>query len=123
VNASQGFLPAALLAGLAGLLAMGRGAAAGGPDWVDPTRPPASVRQTAHAGGGVEQKALHLQSILIGKGRRLALIGGEAYHVGDRVGSLTVQSIFRDRVVLRGDGGTRVLRLTMSSGMNKAPSP
>jgi hypothetical protein len=101
----------------------GPGAAAGGGAWVDPTRPPASVRAPEGAAGEAADPALRLDSILIGDGRRVALIDGRAYGVGDRVGSLTVQNIFRDRVVLQGRGGTRILRLTMSSGMKKAPSP
>lgn len=115
---------AALLAlGLAGGLPVGGGAAAGGAAWVDPTRPPTGQvaspeNQTRGAGADPE-----LQSILIGGGRRLALIGGKAYRVGERLDGLTVQNIFRDRVVLQGEGGTRTLRLTLSSGMSKVPSP
>jgi|GEM_PF-7045076 len=109
--------------GLVGPVAMGQGAAAGGTAWVDPTRPPAAIRQQAPDTDQAAPVALELQSILIGNGRRLALIDGEAYRVGDRVGPLTVQNIFRDRVVLRGEGGTRILRLTMSAGMKKAASP
>ncbi len=102
---------------------MGQGAAAGGQAWVDPTRPPDAVQRAAADGGGEGGPAPELQSILIGDGRRLALIGGRSYRVGDSLGSLTVQNIFRDRVVLQGAGGTRILRLSTSSGMRKAPSP
>lgn len=112
-----------MVLGAAALAAGGQGAAAGGQAWVDPTRPPASVRQAAAEAGQSGSPTPELQSILIGDGRRLALIGGRAYRVGDSLGSLTVQNIFRDRVVLQGAGGTRILRLTMSSGMRKAPSP
>ena len=111
-----------LVAGLLAQVPAGPGAAAGGPAWVDPTRPPASFRRPAPS-EAASGPGLELDSILIGDGRRLALIGGRAYRVGDRVGALTVQNIYRDRVVLRGPDGTRILRLTMSSAMKKAPSP
>lgn len=102
--------------------------AAGGPASarVDPTKPPvAPSRGTAVSenNGTVGEGSLQVQSILVGERRRVALIDGRAYRVGDSVGGLSVQNIFRDRVVLKGEGGTRILRLIMSSGMEKAPSP
>lgn len=113
----------AVTAWLLGLGGLAQAAAAGGAAWVDPTRPPQRFQAATGEQAAPAEADLKLQSILIGSGRRLALIGGNAYRVGDRLGSLTVHNIFRDRVVLKGEGGTRILRLTMSSGMNKAPSP
>ena len=118
-QASRLLAVSAWLLGLGGLAQ----AAAGGAAWVDPTQPPQRFQAPTADQATPSEADLELQSILIGNGRRLALIGGKPYRVGDRLGSLTVQNIFRDRVVLQGEGGTRILRLTMSSGMTKAPSP
>ncbi|MEF8793837.1 hypothetical protein [Thiohalorhabdus sp.] len=118
---------ALLMAVVLGLAFDAEGVTAGGPDWVDPTRPPSGSGPGGGPGAsGSEEPAgagLDLDSILVGEGRRVAVIDGRPYRVGDTVGSLTVTNIYRDRVVLKGKGGTRILRLTMSSGMKKAPSP
>lgn len=120
-SGGHGIKPAGVAVALA--ILSGGEVAAGGSSWVDPTRP-----ETGAGGGGAESgpapaAALELDSILVGDNRRVAVIGGQPYRVGDPVGSLTVQNIFRDRVVLKGPEGARTLRLTLSSGMKKAPSP
>lgn len=95
-----------------------------GTGWVDPTRPPEGHRK--ETGGSQKEEApavkADLQSILVGDRKRVAVIGGRPRRVGEAVGAYTVAEISKDRVVLRGEGGTRVLRLSRSSGFSKAPS-
>jgi MSHA biogenesis protein MshK len=83
---------------------------------VDPTSPygnaPASTQR--HHGG------LQLQSTLVSPGRRLAIINGRTYRVGDPVGSLVVKEIQPYEVVLTGSGKTTRLRLL--PGGTKVPS-
>lgn len=94
-----------------------------GPDWVDPTRPPAGQRSEAQEAQEVSPTVGgELQSILVGSGRRVAVIGGRARRVGDQVGGFTVTEITGDRVVLEGDEGNRILRLPQAGGFEKAPS-
>ncbi|HKJ87834.1 MAG TPA: hypothetical protein VKA48_04945 [Gammaproteobacteria bacterium] len=104
-----------LFLGLAGL------AGAGGSEVADPTRPPGTTGGEAPkepSGGG----SLSLQSILHGRGRLLAIISGHTVQVGDRLGDYTVQNILQDRVVLSGGGGTRILRIGPTAGLQKVPS-
>ncbi len=80
----------------------------------DPTRPPSVVlaepggeaRGSAGAGGMV------LQSVIVSGGRRLALIDGRTYTVGDKIGEAKLISISGSEVILRESGGRKVLRLT-----------
>lgn len=123
VTSGGGRITVVLVSAALGLFLGNQGAAAGGAAWVDPTRPPGAAGAGADESGAPTEGSLRLRSILVGSGRRVAVIDGRAYRVGDAIGSLTVQNIYRDRVVLKGEGGTRILRLTMSSGMKKAPSP
>ena len=114
--------PLVLAAASMGLFVGGQGVA-GGSAGMDPTKPPSWSEEPASKKGSGTEVSLQLQSILVGEGRRVALINGRPYRVGEMVGSLTVQNIYRDRVVLKGNKGTRILRLTMSSGMTKTSSP
>lgn len=115
--------PVMVLVGASMGLIFGGQGVAGGSAGMDPTKPPSWSGEPASEKGSDTEVSLNLQSILVGKGRRVALINGRAYRVGEMVGSLTVQNIYRDRVVLRREERTRVLRLTTSSGMTKTPSP
>ena len=78
------------------------------PGLSDPTRPPGASAggETDEAGGG------HLQSVILSGGRKLAIIDGVAYKVGERVGDARVLSIDAEVVRLRDAQGVQVLRLS-----------
>ena len=100
--------------------------AAGGTAAVDPTRPPggsgagsAAEESKEEAEGG---DPLKLESLLVGAGRRVAIISGQSVRVGERIRGFTVQNILRREVVLADGGETRVLRLGPRGGLEKVPS-
>lgn len=78
------------------------------PGLSDPTRPPGASAggETDEAGGG------HLQSVILSGGRKLAIIDGVTYKVGERVGDARVLSIDAEVVRLRDAQGVQVLRLS-----------
>ena len=65
----------------------------------DPTRP-----LGYHNGGGASTQAISLQSILVAKGRRLAIINGETLKENDFIGDIQVIAIAHDRVTLSRGG-------------------
>jgi MSHA biogenesis protein MshK len=75
---------------------------------VDPMRPPAA----GHGDGEAAARPAGpvLEQIVLGDGRRFAVISGRRVAVGDRVGDATVVAIGPDQVTLRG-GTTQVLRM------------
>lgn len=80
------------------------------PGLSDPTRPPgASAGGENDDGGG---SGGHLQSVILSGGRKLAIIDGVAYKVGERVGDARVLSIDAEVVRLRDAQGVQVLRLS-----------
>ena len=74
----------------------------------DPTRPPASLTDSPGAG---LRAAPVLQSVIIGKGTRAAIIDGERVEIGGRFREARVVRITEDEVVLREDGTTQVLKM------------
>lgn len=78
----------------------------------DPMRPPAFA---APAGAATGEQAsgggLVLQSTLLSKGRRIAMIDGKSMKVGDRIGRARIISIDPGAVTLREANTTRVLAL------------
>ncbi len=78
----------------------------------DPTEPPWG----AQAGQGAVPSGTSsaLQSVIVSKGRKLALIDGRLYQTGDKVGEATVTSISGNEVTLRGPEGITVLKLVAS---------
>ncbi len=78
----------------------------------DPMRPPAFAAPagaaTGEQGWGGE---LVLQSTLLSRGRRIAMIDGKPMKVGDRIGRARIISIDPGAVTLREANTTRVLRL------------
>lgn len=71
----------------------------------DPTQPPMMAKQTE----GVEGNAFTLSSIVIGAGRRFAVINDQFVSVGERIAGAKVVSIKANRVTLLIGG--RVLKL------------
>ena len=78
----------------------------------DPMRPPANA---VPAGAAMGEQAwggeLVLQSTLLSKGRRIAVINGTPMKVGDRIGRARIISIDPGAVTLREANTTRVLQL------------
>ena len=77
----------------------------------DPTRPP-SFSESAREGEARVSQGPVLQSVIVSGGRKLALIDGRTYTVGDKVGEAKLVAISGSEVVLRESGGNKVLRLT-----------
>ncbi len=106
--------PAALLAGsfalavAALLVSPGAQAQAG---FADPTRPPAGI--SASSAEADEPMGNALQSVLIPKkGKPVAIIGGQAYRLGERVGENRLIRLTEKEAVLKGPGGIERLQLT-----------
>ncbi|WP_238482410.1 MSHA biogenesis protein MshK [Noviherbaspirillum aridicola] len=79
---------------------------------LDPTRPPASIPGQTPADNAPSMSAVPvLQSVIIGSGRREAVIDGHAVKLGDRVGDARVVRITETEVVLRSGKDTQILRL------------
>lgn len=76
----------------------------------DPTRPPSVPAPTAEAGGEALPQT-QLQSILISRGRKLAVINGQTVPLGGKVGEATLVSVRETEVVLRSGDATEVLKL------------
>lgn len=101
-----------ILRALPGLAAALAAAAAVAEILPDPTRPPAFL--FAPGDGEAAEKTsggLLLQSVLIGSGRRSAIIGGRHLSVGDRLGEFTLVRVGDTEVVLKGPEGSRTLKL------------
>lgn len=79
----------------------------------DPTRPPAVPHVSAGpAAAPAEEAPLPvLQSVLIGKDRRMAIISGQRFEVGDQVGDARIVRITETEVLLR--AGTRQTTLKL----------
>lgn len=73
----------------------------------DPTRPPGkNVQATTQS-----HRSLRLESVLVGKQRRVAIINGRRYKEGDRVGAGRLVSIQRRGVKIEMPDKTLTLRL------------
>ena len=75
----------------------------------DPTRIPATISAPAPAGDTAQGSGL--QSIIIGPGRRAAIINGQTVEQGRKYGDARLIRVNEDSVVLRGPQGKQVLRL------------
>ena len=77
----------------------------------DPTRPPESLGIYQQAGEGDISSGPRLQSVLISPGRKLAVISGKTFRVGDLFGEARVADIKESEVVLRNGNSTQTLKL------------
>jgi MSHA biogenesis protein MshK len=77
----------------------------------DPTRPPSVQAPSAAASGEEISPQTQLQSILISRGRKFAVINGQTVALGGKVGEATLVNIRETEVVLRTGDGTEVLKL------------
>ena len=80
----------------------------------DPTQPPAQASMSTASGAPALSGGPQLQSIIVSEGRKLALIDGGTYRVGDKIAAATVAAISGNEVTLRGPEGTKVLKLVPS---------
>lgn len=81
---------------------------------VDPMQSMMDVADDSAASGG----ELVLQSVLISSGRKLALISGVTYQVGDKVGDATLVKVKEHHVVLKNADNT-LQTLNMYQGIEK----
>lgn len=92
-------------------LVLGASSAAGAqPGLPDPTRPPLVARPAASISAS-ESSVPVLQSVLIARDRRSAVISGETVTVGQRYGGARVVRITETEVVLKGNDGVTTLKL------------
>lgn len=77
----------------------------------DPTRPPASVAVAIQAHEVTQVAPPVLQSVMIGKSGRSAIIDGERVEIGATFRDAKVVRIAEDEVVLRQGGVTQVLKM------------
>lgn len=79
----------------------------------DPTRPPASLTApvVAPASGVVANQPAGLQSIIISKTRRAAIIDGETVELGGKYGDAKLIEVNEGSVVLRSAQGRQVMTL------------
>lgn len=84
-----------------------------GQELPDPTRPPTLPRAAADpiAAPAEEAPMPVLQSVLIGKDRRMAIISGQRFDVGDHVGDARIVRITETEVLLR--AGVRQMTLKL----------
>lgn len=81
-------------------------------DLPDPTRPPAAIMTPSAEGGSpAEEASSGLQSIIISKKRRAAIIDGETVELGGKHGDARLIEVTEGSVVLTGPQGRQVLRL------------
>lgn len=82
-------------------------------DLPDPTRPPAALTAPVAAAGqkASEAQPAGLQSIIISKTRRAAIIDGETVELGKKHGDARLTEVNEGSVVLQGAQGRQVLTL------------
>ncbi len=89
----------------------------------DPTRPPVSVLTPVEASVQIETKLEPgLQSILISKNRRAAIIDGQTVELGGRVGEARLIEVNAMNVVLKTRNGRQVLMLFPDVMISKTKS-
>jgi len=79
----------------------------------DPTRPPFVARAGSKVVSVAPAEAPMpvLQSVLIGKDRRMAIISGQRFDIGDQVGDARIVRITETEVLLRSGAGHTTLKL------------
>ena len=76
---------------------------------VDPTKPPAELLATGMVSGAAASSAL--QSILLSRGRKIAVINGQSVSLGGKYGDATLVGISAGEVTLKSDKGVEVMKL------------
>lgn len=89
----------------------------------DPTRPPAGIVAPAAAGGAAAPASAGLQSIIISKNRRAAIIDGETVELGGKHGDAKLIEVNEGGVILQGAQGRRVMTLFPDVNMTTPGTP
>lgn len=87
----------------------------------DPTRPPAASADAGTAAARDGRSAHRLQSVLISRQRKLAVIDGRTVPLGGRIDDAVVVAITETGVTLRRGAATQVLPL--NAGVHKEAQP
>lgn len=78
----------------------------------DPMRPPGfALNDPAGAQKQNVAEQTGLQSILVSNGRKFAVINGQTYSIGQKVGDATLSAIRENEVVLRTASSSEILKL------------
>jgi MSHA biogenesis protein MshK len=85
--------------------------AAGDAALPDPTRPPPEAMLPVPGAVPLVPAEPVLQSVLINAAGKSAIISGQRYKLGDKVGEARLIGIAESEVVLKTPGGTQTLRL------------
>ncbi len=80
-------------------------------DLPDPTRPPAAIMAPSVPGTVEDESSTGLQSIIISRHRRAAIIDGETVELGGKHGDARLIEVTESSVVLKGAQGRQVLTL------------
>lgn len=80
-------------------------------DLNDPTRPPAAIAAPVTGSATVEAQPSGLQSVIISKTRRAAIIDGETVELGGKHGDARLIEVNEGSVVLKSAKGRQVLTL------------
>lgn len=81
----------------------------------DPTRPPAGMMAQEAAGSVAAPVESGMQTVIVRrKGKSGAVINGQYVELGGKLGDKRVVRISESEVVLQGEGGREVMRLTPS---------
>ncbi len=81
-----------------------------GEELPDPTRPPPGILTVTESGRAAAPSSV-LQSVIISKGRRAAIIGGETVELGGKYGDAKLTEVNEGYVVLQGMHGRQVLSM------------
>jgi MSHA biogenesis protein MshK len=88
------------------------------PGLPDPTKPPAGLLATGLANAALPSSAL--QSIILSKGRKIAVINGQSVPLGGKYGDATLVAITASEVTLKSDKGMEVMKLYPDQGRTNA---
>lgn len=92
------------------IVLLGAGALHAAP-FADPTRPPGVRASEELAADSPSAPSGRLESVLIAPDRRIAVIGGQAFKVGDKYGEGQVVRITEGEVTIRRAEGSETLRM------------
>lgn len=85
----------------------------------DPTQPPDSIFKKNKQGDIISTKPLELSGIFIYPTYRLAIVNGQTYMEGDKIGEYVINTINKDTVELSGPQNARVV-LQLSATVKQA---
>ncbi|TCV84774.1 hypothetical protein [Sulfurirhabdus autotrophica] len=80
-------------------------------NFADPTRPPASLGIVESGAVASEAQGPVLQSVLISKGRKMAVISGQSVKLGEKFGDARLVRITESEVVLKSGKDVQTLKL------------